>query len=282
VLTRTRTTLIDERSAVVNRLHKVLEDANLKLSGVASDILGVFGRAMIESILAGASDPKALADLAKGRLRQKREELQRALTGQVTAHHRLLLTMHLAHIDFLNEQITAMSAEIAERLRPFEAELARLDTIPGVGRSAAEVILAELGTTMGQFPSAAHAASWAGMCPGNHESAGKHKGVRSRRGSVWLRRARPLRVSANRPWPPSAPNSATSPPGTDAWWSDRDTIRPSSPSPIPSPSPPTAFSIATRTIRTSIPPNATPATASVPASAPSPNSTPSATRSRSH
>lgn len=144
---------------------------------------------MIESILAGASDPKALADLAKGRLRQKRAELERALTGQVTAHRRLLLTMHLAHIDFLNEQITAMSAEIAERLRPFEAELARLDTIPGVGRGAAEVILAELGTTMGQFPSAAHAASWAGMCPGNHESAGKRKGVRSRRGSVWLRRA---------------------------------------------------------------------------------------------
>jgi transposase len=188
-LTRTRTTLIDERSAVVNRLHKVLEDANLKLSGVASDILGVSGRAMIEAILAGASDPAGLADLAKGRLRKKREELERALTGQVNDHHRLLLAMHLAHIDFLNESITRLSAEIAERLRPFEAELARLDTIPGVGRGAAEVILAELGTTMGQFPSAAHAASWAGMCPGNHESAGKRKGVRTRRGSVWLRRA---------------------------------------------------------------------------------------------
>jgi len=188
-LTRTRTTLIDERSAVVNRLHKVLEDANLKLSGVASDILGVSGRAMIDAILAGASDPAVLADLAKGRLRQKREALERALTGQVNDHHRLLLSMHLAHIDFLHEQIARLSGEIAERLRPFEAELTRLDTIPGVGRSAAEVILAELGTDMTRFPSAGHAASWAGMCPGNHESAGKRKSGTARRGSVWLRRA---------------------------------------------------------------------------------------------
>jgi transposase len=188
-LTRTRTTLIDERSAVVNRLHKVLEDANLKLSGVASDVLGVSGRAMLEAILAGTTDPAALADLARGRLRKKRQELERALTGRVTDHHRLLLTTHLAHIDFLNESIARLSAEIAERLRPFEADLARLDTIPGVGRPTAEVILAELGPDMTRFPTAAHAAAWAGICPGNYQSAGKSKGGRARRGSKFLRRA---------------------------------------------------------------------------------------------
>jgi transposase len=188
-LTRTRTTLIDERTAAVNRLHKVLEDANLKLNGVASDVLGVSGRAMLEAILAGTTDPAALADLAKGRLRRKRQELERALTGRVTDHHRLLLTTHLAHIDFLNESIARLSAEIAERLRPFEAHLARLDTIPGVGRPTAEVIVAELGTDMARFPTAAQAAAWAGMCPGNYQSAGKSKGGRARRGSKFLRRA---------------------------------------------------------------------------------------------
>jgi transposase len=188
-LTRTRTTLIDERSAVVNRLHKVLEDANLKLNGVASDVLGVSGRAMLEAILAGTTDPAALADLAKGRLRKKRQELERALAGRVTDHHRLLLTTHLAHVDFLNESIARLSAEIAERLRPFEADLARLDTIPGVGRPTAEVILAELGADMTRFPTAAQAAAWAGMCPGNYRSAGKSKGGRARRGSKFLRRA---------------------------------------------------------------------------------------------
>ena len=188
-LTRTRTTLIDERSAVVNRLHKVLEDANLKLNGVASDVLGVSGRAMLEAILAGATDPAALAELAKGRLRRKREELERALTGQVHEHHRLLLAMHLEHVDFLNEQIARLSAEIAERLRPFEEELARLDTIPGVGRPTAEVLIAEVGTDMGRFPTAAHLASWGGMCPANRESAGKRRPGKPRRGSRFLRRA---------------------------------------------------------------------------------------------
>ena len=188
-LTRTRTTLTDERSAVVNRLHKVLQDANLKLSSVATDVLGVSGRAMLEAIVAGATDPEALAALAKGRLRQKEEALQRALTGKVTAHHQTLLRLHLAHIDFLTGQIGQLSAQISEVLRPFDADLAHLDTIPGVGRTTAEILLAELGTNMDQFPTVGHAASWAGMCPGNHESAGKRQGGRSRKGSVWLRRA---------------------------------------------------------------------------------------------
>ena len=188
-LTRTRTTLTDERSAVVNRLHKVLQDANLKLSSVVTDVLGVSGRAMLEAIISGATDPAALADLAKGRLRNKEAALKDALTGKVTAHHQRLVRLHLAHIDFLNEQIGQLSAQIAEVLHPFDADLTHLDTIPGVGRTTAEILLAELGTSMDQFPSAAHAASWAGMCPGNHQSAGKPKGGRPRKGSVWLRRA---------------------------------------------------------------------------------------------
>jgi transposase len=188
-LTRTRMALIDERSAVVNRLQKVLEDANLKVASVATDIMGVSGRAMVEALLQGTTDPATLADLAKGRLRTKRTELERALAGRVSRHHRLLLATHLAHVDFLDEEIARLSAEIAERLRPVEDALLRLDTIPGVGRQTAEVLVAELGTELARFPNAAHLASWAGMCPGNHESAGKHRGGRTRKGSKWLRRA---------------------------------------------------------------------------------------------
>ena len=188
-LTRTRTTLIDERSAAINRLQEVLEDANLKLASVATDVMGVSGRAILAAILAGETDPVALAALAKGKLRKKRVELERALGGRVGAHHRCLLATHLAHIDFLSAQIDHLSAAIAERLRPLEDELARLDTIPGVDRQTAEVLLAEIGAEMGRFPSAAHLASWAGMCPGNHESAGKRTSGKTRKGSRWLRRA---------------------------------------------------------------------------------------------
>jgi transposase len=188
-LTRTRTALIDERAAAVNRLQKVLEDANLKVASVATDVMGVSGRAMVEALLQGTTDPATLADLAKGRLRTKRAELERALAGRVSMHHSLLLTTHLAHVDFRDEEIARLSAEIAERLRPVEDAMQRLDTIPGVGRQAAEVLVAELGTELERFPSAGHLASWAGMCPGNHESAGKHRGGRTRQGSKWLRRA---------------------------------------------------------------------------------------------
>jgi transposase len=188
-LTRTRTTLIDERSAVVKRLQRVLEDANLKLTGVATDIMGVSGRAILAALVAGAADPAALAELAKGRLRRKQAELERALTGRVRAHHRRLIALHLGHIDFLDEAIDQLSAEIAERLRPVEEELARLDTIHGVGRTVAEVFAAEVGFELGRFPSAGHLASWAGMCPGNHESAGKRQSGRTRKGNKWLRRA---------------------------------------------------------------------------------------------
>lgn len=190
-LTRTRTILIDERTASVNRLQKILEDANIKIAGgkLVSDIMGVSGRAMIEAILEGQSDPATLADLAKGKLRKKRAQLEQALTGRVSDHHRLLLGMHLEHIDFLDESINRLSQEVAERLRPFEEELARLDTIPGVGRLTAEVFAAEVGFDLSHWPTAGHLASWAGMCPGNDQSAGKAKPGKTRKGNKWLRRA---------------------------------------------------------------------------------------------
>ena len=188
-LTRTRTTLSDERIAAINRVQKVLEDANIKLAGVASNVVGVSGRAMLAALLDGTTDPAALAELALGKLRKKRQVLARALSGRFSDHHRLLLTTHLAHIDFRDEEIDQLSTAIAERLRPFEEELNRLDTIPGVDRRTAEVLLAEIGADMARFPTAGHLASWAGMCPGNHESAGKRKGGTTRKGSKWLRRA---------------------------------------------------------------------------------------------
>jgi transposase len=188
-LTRTRTTLIDERSAAVQRLQKVLEDANLKLSSVATDILGVSGRAILEALVAGTTDPGTLAQLAKGRLRTRREALAQALAGRMREHHRLLIGMHLEHIDFLDESIDRLDAEVAERLRPFEDTIARLDTIPGVGERTAQILAAEIGLDMGHFPSAAHLASWAGMAPGNHQSGGTRKNAPTRKGSKFLRRA---------------------------------------------------------------------------------------------
>jgi transposase len=188
-LTRTRTTLIDERAASVQRLQKVLEDANIKLSSVATDILGVSGRAILEALVAGTTDPTTLAELAKGRLRKKREALAQALAGRMQEHHRLLVGMHLEHIDFLDESIDRLDAAIAERLRPFEEERARLDTIPGVGERTAQVLAAEIGLEMRQFPSADHLASWAGMAPGNHQSGGNRRTAPTRKGSKFLRRA---------------------------------------------------------------------------------------------
>jgi transposase len=190
-LTRTRTILTDERTAAVNRLQKVLEAANIKLAGpqMVTDIMGASGRLMIEAILEGKADPKTIAELAKGKLRKKREALEQALVGRVNAHHRLLLAMHLEQIDLLDEQIARLSQELAERLRPFETELVRLDAIPGVGRRTAEVWAAEIGFDLSHWPSAGHLASWSGMCPGSEESAGKRKGGKTRKGNKWLRRA---------------------------------------------------------------------------------------------
>ena len=188
-LTRYRTTLVRERAAEVNRIQKVLEGANIKLAGVASDVLGASGQAMLRALIAGETDPRVLAALAKGRLRNKRELLEQALAGRVRPHHRFLLAEQLGHIETLDEAIGRVGAEIARRLEPLEAAVERLLTIPGVGRRTAEAILAEVGAEMERFPSADHLASWAGMCPGQHVSAGKRLGGRSQRGSPWLRSA---------------------------------------------------------------------------------------------
>ncbi len=188
-LTRYRTSLVRERSAEVQRVQKTLEGANIKLSAVAANVLGVSGRQMLEALAGGEADAAALADLARGKLREKLPQLERALTGRVGPHQRFLLARQLAHIAFLDEQIAEVGAEIADRLRPFAEAVDRLDGIPGVGRTTAEVLLAEIGPDMGRFPTAAHLASWAGLCPGNHESAGKRQSGKTRKGSRWLRTA---------------------------------------------------------------------------------------------
>jgi transposase len=188
-LTRYRTSLVQERTAEVNRLQKTLEGANIKLASVASDVLGRSGRAMLAALIAGEADVALLAGLAQGVLSQKGAELRRALTGRMGAHQRFLLGEQLRHIEALEASIARVSEEIAERLRPFEPALEQLDTIPGVGRRIAEILVAEIGTDMRRFPTAGHLASWAGMCPGNNESAGKRKSGKTRKGSPWLRSA---------------------------------------------------------------------------------------------
>jgi transposase len=188
-LVRYRKTLIRERSAEVNRLQKTLEGANIKLASVVSDVTGKSGRAMLEALVAGTTDPKELAGMALGQLQNKRAQLEQALYGLVGRHQQVMIAAQLRHIDFLDHEIEALSGEIEERLRPFEQSLAYLDSIPGVGRRTAEMILAEIGFDMERFPTAGHLASWAGMCPGNNESAGRRKSGRTRKGSPWLREA---------------------------------------------------------------------------------------------
>ena len=186
-LTRYRTALVHERTAEVNRLQKTLEGANIKLAAVASDVLGKSGREILAALVAGTTEPRVLADLAQGRLRDKLPELERALVGSFGPHQRFLVLQQLAHIAFLDEALERVSTEIGERLRPFEAVVDRLDALPGVGRRTAEALLAEIGTAVSRFPTAGHLASWAGLCPGNHESAGKRKSGKTRKGSPWLR-----------------------------------------------------------------------------------------------
>jgi len=186
-LTRYRTSLVRERTAAANRLQKTLEGANIKLASVATDILGKSGREILAALVAGETDGATLAQLAQGRLREKLPQLEQALVGCIGPHQRFLVAEHLAHIDFLEAAIDRVSAEIAERLRPCAEAVARLDTIPGIGPYLAEALIAEIGTDMSRFPTAAHLASWAGMCPGNHESAGKRRSGKTRKGSPWLR-----------------------------------------------------------------------------------------------
>jgi transposase len=212
-LTRQRTTLIRERASVINRLHKVLEWANLKLASVVSDIGGVSARAMLKALVAGTDDPEALAELAKGRMRLKQPELVAALSGRVREHHRFLIQQHLKHLEFLDSQIKPFderieqlieqhtfvvevpvpSVESTSQLDPAPLPLAwqqampLLDTIPGIARQSAELLLAEIGSDMRRFPSAAHLCKWAGVCPGNYESAGKQSSGKTPPANRWLR-----------------------------------------------------------------------------------------------
>jgi transposase len=237
-LTRYRSTLLAERARLVNRLHKVLEDTNLKLTAVATNVLGVSARAMLTALLDGETDPVVLAGLARGKLRKKREQLEQALEGHVQDHHRFLLTSQLTHIDFLDEQVADCDAKIEQCIHQtsqqlgtpescnrndqthhssvspsaqtvpeplpaqdheqeescqeplsYQKAVALLDTIPGINQRIAEILIAEIGVDMRRFPSAGHLASWVGICPGNHQSAGKQLSGKTRKGDRWLRQA---------------------------------------------------------------------------------------------
>jgi transposase len=188
-LTRQRTNLAQDRTAAINRLHKTLEGTNLKLGSVITDLMGKSGRAILAALLAGQTDPAQVADLAVGRLRAKLPQVADAVVGQITDQQRFLLEQHLALIAFLDGQIAALDAAIAAHLRPDEAVVARLDEIPGVGRRTAEVLVAEVGTDVDRFPSADHLTSWAGVCPGQDESAGKRRSGTTRKGNRALRAA---------------------------------------------------------------------------------------------
>jgi transposase len=190
-LTRQRAQLYAEHTRCANRIHKVLQDANIKLSSVATDVLGVSGREMLQALVDGEQNPEALAELARGVLRKKIPELERALLGKVRPHHQFLLQQLLGHLAHLEEQLATFDARIEEQMRPLvdEATFARLDAIPGVNRQTIENVIAEIGTDMDQFPTADHLSSWAGVSPGNEESAGKRQRSRTTHGNAWLRRA---------------------------------------------------------------------------------------------
>jgi transposase len=185
-LTRYRKTQIGERQREANRLHKALEDTGIKLDCVATDILGVSGRAMLDALCRGTTDPQLLAELARGRLRKKIPALTEALEGRFEPLHALLIGAILAHLDFLDEQIERLSEAIEQQLAPFAAAVELLRSIPGVQTRIAETIIAEIGTDMSVFPTAGHLASWAGQCPGNHQSAGKQRPGKTGKGSKWL------------------------------------------------------------------------------------------------
>ncbi len=185
-LTRYRKALVGERQREANRLHKILEDTGIKLDCVATDILGVSGRAMLDALVQGTTDPQVLSELARGRLRVKIPALREALVGRFDAQHALIVSTILAHLDFLDEQVALLSEAIEEQIAPFAAAVELLCTIPGVQQRTAEAVLAEIGTDMSRFPSERHLASWAGQCPGNDRSAGKRRSGKTRHGSKWL------------------------------------------------------------------------------------------------
>ncbi|MCA1701584.1 MAG: IS110 family transposase, partial [Actinobacteria bacterium] len=186
-LVRYRKAKIQERGREVQRVEKTLQDAGIKLSSVASEVLGKSARLMLDALISGTNDPGLLADLAKGALRKKIPALREALQGRFTGHHALLISQMLAQIDFLDETIATLSERVEELTRPFSRELELLDTIPGVDKRAGEMLLAEIGPDMSRFPTEAHLASWGGMCPGQRESGGKKHSAATRKGSKWLR-----------------------------------------------------------------------------------------------
>jgi transposase len=188
-LTRYRTKLVQDRARETQRLQKLLEDANIKLDSVATDVLGKGARRMIEALIAGERDVETMADMAMTRMRPKIVDLRLALEGRFTGHHALMATLHLRHVDELTELIDQIEEEVDRRTAPFADEARRLQTIPGIGKRTAEVIIAEIGVDMSRFPTAGHLASWAGLCPGNHESAGKRRSGRARKGNAALRTA---------------------------------------------------------------------------------------------
>jgi transposase len=193
-LTRMRTVLTEERSRTVQRLEKELEDAGIRLSCVATDILGVSGRAMLEALIDGERDPEVLAAMARARMRSRLPDLMEALTGNFSDHHAFVCRMHLDHYDHLGRQIDQLTARIEAETAPFQAQLTRLETVPGISRRVAEVVVAETGADMTRFPTAGHLASWAGVCPGNNESGGRRKPGATRHGNRWLNGA--LGISA--------------------------------------------------------------------------------------
>ena len=186
-MTRYRRRLIEEHTAEVNRVQKILEDANIKLASVATDIFGVSGRAILDALLNGEMTPEEMAELSKGRLRNKREELAESLVGRFRPHHALLLSRMLEHIDFLDGAIEDCDTVIEDMLRPFALKIENMDTVTGVDVRAAQDIIAEVGADMSVFPTHRHLCSWAGICPGNNESGGKRRSGKTRKGNKWLK-----------------------------------------------------------------------------------------------
>jgi len=186
-LTRYRTHLVEERARLTNRLQAVLEDANIKLASVVTDVRGVSARAILQALVAGETDPALLADLARGRLRTKRDQLAQAVVGRFAAHHAFMIAEQLSHLDYLDEAMERVSSEIEQRLEEEWEAVELLDSVPGISQRAAQIVVAELGVDLRRFPSAKHLASWAGMCPGNKASGGKRLSGKTRKGNVWLR-----------------------------------------------------------------------------------------------
>ena len=186
-LLRTRKQFVRERSSHTQRIQKTLEDANIKLDSVITDIVGLSGRRMIEALIGGETDPEALAALAHGRIRATKAELEAALRGRVTAHHRFMLRIHLNHLDALNTTIADIDKEVDANVEPFRVAIEMLTTIPGVSSLAAEVMVSEIGIDMSRFKTEGHLISWAGLCPKNDESAGKRRSNRMKKGAPWLK-----------------------------------------------------------------------------------------------